>query len=476
VGDDLAGLDATGQRDLVRTGQCQPIDLVEAAIERIERTNPRLNAFIHPLFEKARAEATSPDLPAGPLTGVPMALKDAVAHSAGDPYHVGMRFLRDLEWTEPDDAEIVRRFRRAGLVIVGKTNTPELAMSDTTEPEAYGPTRNPWDTAHSPGGSSGGSAAAVASGMVPVGHGNDMGGSIRLPASACGLVGLKPTRARSTLAPKFGEFWGPTTHEGVLTRTVRDTAAMLDVIAGPAPGDPYAAPPPARAYTAEVGADPGRLRVGLRSDLPNRGGAPHSECTAAVARAGALLESLGHDVDSTWPDAIDEPLHEALVLYPVFLARELERWSELAGRPIREEDVEPNTWMMGEIGRAATATQYLAALERAQAWSRQAAAWWADGWDLLVTPTMPAPPRLIGEHRPVDDHTVAFVLPWNLTGQPAVSLPLHWSADGLPIGVQLVAAQGREDLLIRVAAQVETAAPWCDRWPPVNALASDPSA
>jgi amidase len=469
MSDDLAALDATDQAELVRRGECRAIDLVEAAIARIERVNPQLNAFIHHLFDKARAAAASPDLPDGPLHGVPMALKDAVAHSAGDPYHIGMRHLRDQAWTEPDDAEIVTRFRKAGLVIVGKTNTPELAMSDTTEPEAYGPTRNPWDIARSPAGSSGGSAAAVASGMVPIGHGNDMGGSIRMPASACGLVGLKPTRARSTLGPRFGEFWGPTTHEGVLTRSVRDTATMLDVVAGPAPGDPYTAPPPARPYREEVGADPGSLRIGLRFALPASGRSPHGECRLAVERAGALLESLGHRVHEAGPAVLDESLAHALVLYPVFLARELERWEQLTGRTIGEEDVEPNTWVMGEMGRAVTATQYLAALEHAQSWSRKAAAWWADGWDVLVTPTMLEPPAVLGQHKPVGDEAVAFVLPWNLTGQPAISLPLHWSQARLPVGVQFVAATGREDLLIRLASQLEAAAPWHDRWPPVNA-------
>lgn len=469
--DDLSLLDATAQAELVRSGDCSPLELVDAAIERIERLNPRLNAVIHPLFDKARDRAArDPQLATRPFAGAPMCLKDAVAHSAGDPHHLGMRFLRDLGWTEADDAWIVTRFRAGGLSIVGKTNLPELAMSDTTEPVAYGPTRNPWDPARSPGGSSGGSAAAVASGMVPVAHGNDMGGSIRIPASACGLVGLKPTRARTSLAPSLGELWGPTTHEGVLTRTVRDTAGVLDQIAGTAPGDPYTAPPPARSFLAEVGADPGRLRIGLRVELPAPGGEPHRACRSAVEHAGRVLDQLGHHVDWSAPDALDRRLDDALLMYPVFAARELDRWSARTGRAIREDDVEPGTWLMAQVGRSVTAAKYLACLDAAQGWSRQAATWWADGWDVLVTPTLPEPPPAPGElGGPTDARLVAYTLPWNLTGQPAISLPLHWDRSGLPVGVQLVAAHGREDLLLRVAVQLEEAMPWRDRLPPLHA-------
>ncbi|WP_307781131.1 amidase [Rhabdothermincola sediminis] len=469
--DDLSVLDATGQAELVRSGACTPLELVDAAIERVESLNPRLNAIIHPLFDKARDQARrDPDMAARPFAGVPMGLKDAVAHSAGDPHHLGMRFLRDLGWTEDDDAWLVTRFRDAGLSIIGKTNVPELAFSDTTEPVAYGPTRNPWDPARSPGGSSGGSAAAVASGMVPVAHGNDMGGSIRIPASACGLVGLKPTRARTSLAPSLGELWGPTTHEGVLTRTVRDTAAVLDRIAGSAPGDPYTAPPPARPFLDELGADPGSLRIGLRVELPAPGGEPHSACRAAVERTGQALEDLGHRVDWSAPDALELSLDDALLMFPVFAARELDRWSARTGRVIGEDDVEPATWVMAEIGRSVTAARYLACLDAAQRWSRQAAAWWAAGWDVLVTPTLPEPPPPLGELTgPTGARLVAYTLPWNLSGQPAISLPLHQDHSGLPIGVQLVAVQGREDLLLRLAAQLEQALPWQDRLPPIHA-------
>src|SRR3954451_12455454 len=259
---DLATLDATGQAELVRSGEASPSELVDAAIERIEALNPELNAVIHPLFDKAR-EAAASELPDGPFRGVPFVLKDLGPHSEGDPFHEGTKFAKEAGHREDHDTELVKRFRRAGLVLVGKTNTPELGILPTTEPEAYGPSRNPWDTDRSTGGSSGGSAAAVASGMVTVGHANDGGGSIRIPASECGLVGLKPSRGRTTLGADYGDVYGGLVCEHVVTRSVRDTAAVLDAVAGAAPGDPYVAPPPARPFLDDVGADAGRLRVGI---------------------------------------------------------------------------------------------------------------------------------------------------------------------------------------------------------------------
>jgi len=261
--DDLSHLDATAQAELVRSGQASPLELVDAAIERIERVNPELNAVITPLFDTARAQATSDRLPDGPLRGVPFVLKDLACHSAGDPFHEGMAFLKGRGWSEPEDTALAARFRAAGLITVGKTNTPELGILPTTEPQAHGPTRNPWDTSRSTGGSSGGSAAAVAAGLVPVGHANDGGGSIRIPASECGLVGLKPSRARVSSGPEFGDVMGGLTCELVVSRSVRDTATVLDAVHGMEPGDPYTAPEPARPYLDEVGADAGRLRIGV---------------------------------------------------------------------------------------------------------------------------------------------------------------------------------------------------------------------
>jgi amidase len=480
--DILSDLDATGQAELVRRGDATPAELVEAAIARIERLNPQLNAVIHRLYDKARSDAASPSLPDGPFRGVPFLVKDVVCHTAGDPYHCGMRVLKDAGWREDTDTELARRFRRAGFVFVGKTNTPELAFSPTTEPLAYGPSRNPWNTELSTSGSSGGAAAAVASGMVAAAHGNDMGGSIRTPASACGLVGLKPTRARTTLAPDFGEFWWALTHEHVLTRSVRDTAGILDATRGAAPGDPYTAPPPSRPYREEVGIDPGRLRIGIYTGRPGigGGGGVDSECVRAAEGALRTLEGLGHHVVQSAPAALDE-YDDGSILAILFasIAREVARWSGKLGREIRLDEVEVTTAAAVEMGRTMSALRYVEAVESVQAYSRRLASWWADGFDVLITPTLARPPWPIGPLGPNGgsgmevlarfNDASPFCIPFNASGQPAISLPLGWSADGLPIGVQLVAAYGREDVLLRLASQLEAAVPWKDRRPPIRA-------
>jgi amidase len=480
VSDELTGMDATAQAEMVRKGDATPTELLEAALARIDKLNPELNAVIHRLDDKAEA-AVAGGLPDGPFTGVPFLVKDAVCHTAGDPYHAGMQVLKDADWHEDEDTVLAQRYRAAGFVICGKTNLPELATSCTTEPVVYGATKNPWDTSRSPGGSSGGAAAAVASGMVPVAHGNDMGGSIRFPSGACGLVGLKPNRARTTLAPTHGEYWGPLTHEHVLTRSVRDTAAVLDAVHGPAPGDPYTAPPPARPYADEVGADPGRLRIGFRTRGTSGGDESHPDCVAAVEGAAKLLESLGHHVEPATVDGLGDPRLGAgfPILYAATIGRDVERWSERIGRTIAPSEMEPLNALGVELASGLSAAQYVAALDNLQSWSRGVAAWWADGNDVLVTPTSSEPPVPLGElSADAPDQLAAmirmgelttFTAPWNVTGQPAISLPLHWNDDGLPIGVQLVAAYGREDVLIRLAAQVEAAQPWADRRPPVSA-------
>ena len=480
MSEQLHWLDATAQAELVAKGEVSPQELVDAAIARIEADNPRVNAVITTMYDKARASLDQ--LPDGPFRGVPFLLKDAVAHSAGDPYHCGMQVLKDAGYVAPNDTTLVTRYRAAGFVILGKTNLPEMAFSITTEPRAYGATRNPWNLDHSAGGSSGGSGAAVAAGMVAVAHGNDMGGSIRAPSSACGLVGLKPTRARNSLGPDFGDYWGLTTHEHVLTRSVRDTAAVLDATAGPAPGDPYFAPPPARAFLGEVGVDPGRLRIGFRTRGAGRDDDAHPDCIAAVTNTARLLEALGHDVEAVDLPALDDAAYAEVTgsMFPVFLAREIDRWSRVLGREIQLSELEPFNAQMAEGGRRVSGAQYLAATEAANRYSRGLAAWWDPdapngGWDILVTPQLGAPPPRIGELGPDSDPEVcfarmgvlgAFTMPFNLTGQPAVSLPLHWNDAGLPIGVQFAAAYGREDVLLRLAAQVEAAQPWADRHPP----------
>jgi amidase len=471
--DDLASLDATAQAALVASGAVSATELVDAAIDRVERLDGRLNAVIHQRFDRARKEAVTAS---GPFAGVPFLVKDAVCHTAGDPYHAGMRALKEAGWVEREDTWLARRFRDAGFVFVGKTNTPELATSCTTEPLAYGPTRNPWDDTRSTGGSSGGSAAAVAAGLVPVAHGNDMGGSIRFPASMCGIVGLKPTRARTTLGPDFGEYWGPLTHEFVLTRTVRDTAAVLDAVAGAAPGDPYTAPPPSRAYLHEVGAPPGRLRIGYLTKTP-AGSSSHADVVQAVEATARLLSELGHEVEEARIPALDDSYNQGFItVLATAVARDVARWSERLGRDISDE-LEPANALFAAMGREYSSVDYIGGIESMQAWSRPVAQWWVDH-DILVVPTSAEPPVRLGELAPDNldpsvgarmGRLVSFCAPFDVTGQPGMSLPLHWNDEGLPIGVQLVGAYGREDVLLRVAAQLEAARPWSDRRPPIHA-------
>ena len=318
--------------------------------------------------------------------------------------------------------------------------------------------------------------------MVSAAHANDGGGSIRIPASHCGLVGLKPSRARVTLAPDFGDVMNGLVIELAVTRSVRDAAGILDAIHGPAPGDPYAAPPPARPYLEELGADPGPLRIGLMTTPPGGQFEAHPECVAAAENAAALLEELGYDVERSYPADLDDPEYIAnfLVRWTAGVDWNLKYWGEAIGRELGPDDVEPLTWALAEQGRTHSAGDLLLAVEAAQASSRRVASWWAeDGYDLLLTPTCAEPPPRLGEHDAPPDNPLApivratpfavFTAGFNTTGQPAISLPLHMTADGLPVGVQLVAAYGREDLLLRVAAQVEEARPWADRTPPVHA-------
>ncbi len=472
--DDFRWLDATAQAELVRSGEVSALELVDAAIARIERDNPAINAVITPLYDKARAAATRVEATA-PFAGVPFLLKDAVCHSAGDPFHQGMQVLKDAGYVAPDDTWLAARFRASGLITVGKSNTPEYATSATTEPLAYGPTRNPWNLDHSPGGSSGGSGAAVAAGFVPVAHANDMGGSIRIPAAFCGLVGLKPSRGRTTLGPHRGQFWGTLTHELVVSRSVRDTARMLDAVAGPGIGDPYTAPPPRRPYADEIGAPAGTLRIGLRHHRFGTGAPSHPDVVTAVEATAALLEALGHHVSlDPLPELDGAEASSAMgVMAAVWLAHDIDLWSARIGRQIEPGDLEPMNAMMLERGRSLGAREVVAAIHGMDTFSRRAAAW-TERFDLLLTPTSPVLPPPIGVNGPIPDPThpefdpggpAAFTLAFDVTGEPAISLPLGWSATGLPIGSHLVAPYGREDVLVRVAAQLEAAAPWFDRHP-----------
>jgi amidase len=464
---DLTALDATAQADLVRTGAVSALDLVNAAIARAEAVNPALNAIIHERFERARSEASAPG--DAPFAGVPMVVKDLGCAIAGEPHHGGTRALRDAGYVAPHDSALYRRFRAAGFIAIGRTNTPEWGSTITTEPLAYGPTRNPWNTEHSTGGSSGGSAASVAAGIVPVGHANDGGGSIRIPASECGLVGLKPTRGRVSQGPDVGESWMGATIDGVVTRSVRDTAAVLDAICGYESGDPYSAPSFVRPLAHEIGADPGSLRIGVLDHPLLPGAEAHPECTEAVARTAALLESLGHRVEVGYPAAMGEAdfPRQYTTIIGACTAADLDSLEAQLGRAVGDDDLEPDNLALAELGRSVTAAAYIRAVAGLHAWSRRVVEWWTgdDAFDLLLTPTLAGPPPKIGflsgpgggsRIRTLLQYTAQF----NITGQPAVSLPLHISADGLPVGVQLVAAPYREDLLVRVSSQLETASPW----------------
>lgn len=476
--DEIAFLDATAQADLIRRGEISPIEAGDAAIARCERLNPRLNAIVAPLYEEARAQARALP-PDGPFRGVPMLLKDLGGALAGAPLYNGMRALRDAKWREPEDSFFTARLRAAGFCFLGRTSTPELGLLPTSEPEAFGPSRNPWSEGHSSGGSSGGSAAAVAAGMVPVAHASDGGGSIRIPASACGLVGLKPTRARNSFGPGAGERWAGFSCEHVVARSVRDVAALLDVVSGPGVGDPYFAAPPSAPFAARL--DPGpRLRIGTMVDLAPRQTPIHADCRAAGEKAARALADLGHHVEPAYPPALDETgaLEAYVLVVAANIAHALHTAGAKIGRPLTQEDVEPLTWAVAELGRSRSAPEYIATIDVVHSFSRRVAAWWASGFDLLLTPTTGEPPPPIGyfaasreepfkgflRAAPFGVYTSAF----NLTGQPAISVPVHWNDAGLPVGAQLVAAYGREDVLLRVAAELERAVPWKSRRPAIR--------
>jgi amidase len=472
--DDFAWLDASAQADLVHRREVTPAELVDAAIGRIEALNPTLNAVVTPMFERARTAAAGP-LTDGPFAGVPFLVKDLAAEVAGVPFFEGSRFLDG--YVPAVDCEIIARYARAGLIALGKTTTSEFGLLPTAEPALHGPARNPWDTGRMTGGSSGGSAAAVAAGLVPVAHGNDGGGSIRIPAACCGVFGLKPTRGRVSFAPLYGDLGNGIVAEHVVTRSVRDSAALLDATAGPMPGDPYAAPPPARPFAAEVGADPGRLRIAVSTAAMN-GAEVHADCRAAVADAAELCAELGHDVAEAAP-ALDGARLDALFskVWTGLLGWMIADWSRRLGREPKPEHFEPWTWRMYEVARTITADDYLMAIQDLQAVARDVAGFFA-AYDILLTPVVAAPPLPLGsfvwsherrrEARAAVAQFSAFTTLFNATGQPAMSVPLHWNADGLPIGVQFAGRYGDEATLFRLAAQLEAARPWADRRPPLR--------
>lgn len=466
-------LDALGLAELVRNGEVQAIELVESAIDGIEGTHDELNAINFRMYDIACTEAQKVHTGA-PFAGVPFLLKDIRAGYAGIPTSEGTALLRSLP--RPVDSELVSRHKRAGLICVGKTNTPEFGLTATTEPHAFGPTTNPWDLARTPGGSSGGSAAAVAARIVPMAHATDGGGSIRIPAACCGLVGLKPTRARNPMGPETGDSMNGLVVEHALTLSVRDCAALLDVTAGPDAGDPYWAPPVDRTFLAEVGADPGRLRIAFTTESP-MDSPVHSDCVDAVQSTATLLAEMGHSIEEAAPDYDDRAFRMAFTtIWFSNLAANIAAVGSILGRETTSTDFEPLTWALGMRGAAHTGAEYVGAVAVIQSISRQIARFFQQ-YDVWVTPTLATPPPKLGflhpgpgqmDLRPFARRVREFV-PFtqlaNATGQPAISLPLHWNDDGLPIGVQFVASFGDEATLFRLAARLEEARPWRGRRP-----------
>jgi amidase len=460
VGQLLDDHDATAMAALVRERHVHPRELVAAAIGRAERLNPTLNAFVHTQFERALADAELATIGRGapPFAGVPFAFKDYQCREAGEAYRMGTRLLRDLRFIPTTTSPLALAFRAAGLIPIGRTNVPEFATVGTTEPVAFGPTHNPWDLDRMPAGSSGGSGAAVAAAIVPAAHGNDISGSIRLPAAACGLVGLKPTRGRvivSTVDPPVGMF-----SDGVITRSVRDTAGLLDAITSGA--GPWPAPPLPRSLTTEVGAPLGQMRVGVWTTAFN-GADVDPGCADAAVASGRALENAGHRVSTAAPAELSDPeLWGAMSsVLSANTASDVHTWATKLGRAIDEDDLEPVTWRIVQAGRQLSAVNMLDAMSTVQRLCRDAEQWWTQ-FDLLITPTSAAPAQPIGSY--LADYRSgrgsAFTRPFNATGQPAMSIPFGWPDDGLPRGVQLIAAHGREDLLVRVASFLETAQPW----------------
>lgn len=492
---DYTDYDALGLAQLVRAGDIAPIELVEAAVERIEQHNPGLNAVIHPLFEQGRQAARDDSHATAPFHGVPFLVKDLLTTIAGAPYSKGCKALK--QHVASTDSELMKRYRAAGLITLGKTNTPEFGLVAVTEPEAFGPTRNPWDSSRSPGGSSGGSAAAVAAGFVPMAGGGDGGGSIRIPAASCGLFGLKPSRGRTPTAP-WGELWQGASQEHVISRSVRDSAAMLDAVHGCAPGAPYVIAPPQRPYLEEIASPPGELRVAFCTSSPLQSPVDPA-CVAAVEHTAALLQQLGHQVEEARPDYDGQAVARAyLTMYFGEVAAELTELGEILGRPARATDVEPLTWLLGLLGRATSAQEFVLAKQQWNVMGRAMGAFFGR-YDLYLTPTMAVLPPLIGADQPglleqllvkavntfglgrllkasgmveklatASLARVPFTQLANLTGLPAMSVPLYWTPQPLPVGVHFMAPFGAEARLLRLAAQLEKAQPWCGRRPELH--------
>jgi amidase len=484
--DELIEYDAVSLGELIRKGEIKPIESIDITIQRIEQVNPKLNCVVHKMYDQAhtigkhwtdrkKEEQTDGSI----FGGVPFLLKDLLAESKENPLHEGSAAVKG--YVSKLDSELVKRQKASGLIIVGKTNTPEFGLLPTTEPELYGPTFNPWDPSLIPGGSSGGAAAAVASGIVPMAHGNDAGGSIRIPASCCGLFGLKPTRARNPLGPIFGDIGSGIVCEHAITRTVRDSAALLDATAGPDIGDPYYAPPKERPFLEEVGQEVGRLKIGLLTSIPKGWGIEtlmHPDCESAVRDAALLCESLGHRVAEIKPDDLGfTDLYKTFgIIFTCLVGRFIAYWETELDKKFAEDQLEAITWVTYQAGLKRTGADYLGALENCQRFSRKLARWYEKGgYDMILSPTICIPPIEIAAFQPAPDDPMrwarmsntfcALTYIYNITGQPAMSVPLYWNKANIPIGVQFASRFGDEATLFRLAAQLEQARPWKNRKP-----------
>jgi amidase len=497
---EYASYDAMGLAELVRQREVSAAELLEEAILRIERVNPALNAVVERLYEAARSTANGPL--EGPLLGVPFATKNLLAALKGVRLTAGSRFFKSF--VPEHDSELVRRYRRAGLVLCATTNSPELGLLPVTEPELHGPTRNPWNVAHTPGGSSGGSAALVAAGALPMAHANDGGGSIRIPAACCGLVGLKPSRGRMPVGPDRLEVWFGCEVDHVVSRTVRDSAAALDATCGAEALSIHRAAPPARPFLDEVRVAPGRLRIAFsaRPHMPSR---VHPDCVQALTAAAKLCEGLGHQVEEAHLELDARALARAFFTVVVSeAAADVVEGGKLLGRRPTPADFETQTWLVALLAKQASAEDLSLALRYLQQVSRQVASFF-EHYDVFLTPTLGQPPPKIGALQPKGVEAavqrlaaarssalllklgggiegavervfdfIPFTPLANLTGRPAISLPLHWNADGLPVGVQAIGRLEDEATLLRLSAQLEAARPWAGRRPGVSAWTPSP--
>ncbi|UCH19692.1 MAG: amidase [Deltaproteobacteria bacterium] len=470
--------DGLGLAKLLQQKEVKASELADLALTAIKQLNPEINTVVGHIIEDSN-QVDENDLPDGPFKGVPFLVKDLVVHSAGIPTDWGSRLTQNVVFDY--DTELMARFKKAGLVIIGRTNTPEFGLNVTTEPVLHGPSQNPWDTSKITGGSSGGSAAAVAARIVPWAHANDGGGSIRIPASCCGLVGLKPTRGRVSLGPDFGEAVLGLAIEHVVTRTVRDSAAMLDAIQGPGIGDPYIIAPPARPYFDELSTEPGSLKIAFTSTGWN-GVKVDPECVKAVADTAKLLESLGHTLIEAKPSFDFEALLNACVpAWAGWVASAVEAAKLLLGRTPSPDNLEATSWVCYQHGlNKVSGLDILNALAVFNQVNRTVGAFMQE-YDVLMTPTLNAPPVDLGFYDANDESLDAkgwidklflgfahFTGLFNITGQPAVSLPLHQTDSGLPIGVQFAARFGDEATLIRLAGQLEQSIPWIERKPQIS--------